>query len=166
MTKVPNDPSLSKEMRRFLDDLARNSKAGGDLEADSLVVTGAAEVGSLSVGGLEPFLQGGTADEGLTHNWVDHGTVTGGTITIDPLSGYFHKVVNNGAFEIVPVSGDPVGSCALHIENGSAAGVVTFTGFTAPYPSALLNTTNTHKFSAVFWFFGTLGVDYMIMARQ
>ncbi len=45
MTKVPNDPSLSKEMRAFLDDLARNSKAGGDLEADSLVVTGRLRLG-------------------------------------------------------------------------------------------------------------------------
>ncbi len=97
---------------------------------------------------------------------MPHGTVTGGTITIDPLAGFTQSVTNNGAFEVVPVSGDPLGWCALHIENGSAAGAVTFTGFTKRYPSSLLNTTNTHKFSVVFWFFGTFGVDYMIMARQ
>lgn len=163
-TKVPTDPSLTPEMRRFLDDLARNQEFR-NLVADSLQVGSITAAGPVTIGGLNPFLQGGEADEGLDHNWVDHGTVTSGTLTIDPMDGFFHKVTANGTFAISPAA-NRGGSCILHVTNGATAGTVTFSGWSKKYPSASLTTTSGNKFAIPMYFFDAEGADYMIQARQ
>jgi len=156
-SKVPRDPNMSSEVRSFLDDLARK-KSFDDLTVTTLTVD------TVTVGGLNPFLQGGDADEGLNHNWVDHGTLSTGTLTIDPLDGYFQKVALTGAVAIEP-SASHVGSCLLHITNGASANG-SFSGWTKKYPSVSITTTNGHKFGVMMFFYGALGADYSIQARQ
>lgn len=163
MSRVPSDPNMTQEMRRFLDDVDKLLRKP-DQEFGS-VTAGSGTFDELTVGGLNPFLQGGEADEGLDHNWVDHGTITSGTLTIDPLDGFFHKVTANGTFAISPAS-NRGGSCILHVTNGATAGTVTFSGWTKKYPSASLTTTSGNKFAIPMYFFDAEGADYMIQARQ
>lgn len=95
---------------------------------------------------------------------VDQGTQTGGTIVIDPNDGAVQKIVNNGAFEILPA--DSTGRCILHITNGASAGAVTFSGWTQEYTGDSLNTTVGNKFAVEMNFFDADGADYLIRARQ
>ena len=157
MTKVPSDPNMSPEVRRFLDDLARK-KTYPELTVTDLTVD------TVTVGGRNPFLQGGTADDGLDHNWIDHGTLSTGTLTIDPLDGYFQKVTLTGAVAVAP-SSSHVGSCLLHITNGASANG-SFSGWDKKYPSVSITTTLADKFAVMMFFYGALGADYSIQARQ
>ena len=163
-SKVPSDPTLSQEMRKFLDDISRQSVAE-DLDVTSIT----ADVGTfdeLTIDGKNPFLQGGEADAGLDHNFVDHGTLSGGTLTIDPLEGFFHKMVNNGAITISPAASDLGRSCVLHITNSSGAGVLTFTGWTKPYSGSVITTVDGDRFAVFMYFYGSDGADYAVQARQ
>lgn len=160
-SKVPTDPSISIEMRRFLDNLSRNQKFA-NLVAETLEV-GSITTDELTIGGLNPFLQGGIADEGLNHNWVDHETVSSGTLTIDPLAGYWQKVTITGAVSIAPVS-DRVGNCILHVKNGASANA-SFTGWNYKFSGAITTTLND-RFWVPMYFGGSEGADYMIQRRQ
>lgn len=166
-TKVPADPNLTPEMRRFLDDLQRNQTFRA-LVADSITAD-TADIDAVTletINGKKPFLQGGGADDGgIDHTFVDLGTVSSGTLTIDPLDGFFQKVINNGAFVLSPISGRG-GSCILHITNAASAGAVTFTGWTKKYPSSSLDTTNANKHAVTMFFYDTDGADYSIQNRQ
>ena len=116
--------------------------------------------------GLRVFVQRGNATAGLDHTPYAHGTKSSGTLTIDPLDGFFQTVTNGGAFTLSPVSSSFYGSVALHITNNGSAGTITRTGWTKAMLGDSLTTTNTHKFTVFMYFFGSLGADYLIKARQ
>jgi len=161
MTKVPSDPNMSPEVRRFLDDLARK-KTYPELTVSDLTVD-TATIETLTVDGKDPYLQGGSAHSGLDHTWYDNGTLSSGTLTVDPLNGFFQKVTLTGAVAIAPHS-THIGSCVLHITNGASANG-SFSSWTKKY-SGSITTTNGHMFAVPMYFFGALGADYSIQARQ
>lgn len=99
-----------------------------------------------------------------TSNIADQGTITGGTLIVDPNDGAIQKIVNNGAMTISPASS--TGRCILHITNGASAGAVTFSGWTQEYTGDSLNTTDGNKFAVEMNFFDADGADYLIRARQ
>lgn len=162
MSKVPTDPNMSPEVRRFLDDLEKRTNFT-NLTVETLTVTG-----NMTEAGEEVLTTAGgeTIEAGFDHLMVDLGTpVAASTQTIDPEGGFFQKLTNNAAFVLSPHA-TKIGSCVLHITNGAAAGAVTFTGWTKKYPSGSLDTTNTNKFALFLFFYGSLGADYSIQPRQ
>lgn len=96
----------------------------------------------------------------------DHGTISSGTLTIDPLDGQHQIVTDNGAFTLSPASTTKHTTVILHVTNGASAGAITFTGFTKKYPSGSHDTTNTNKFAIILFFYGSDGCDYSIQPRQ
>lgn len=125
---------------------------------------GSVNAEALYENGKRAFIQGGQADEGLGHNPVDHGTVSSGTLTIDPLAGFFQKVTVTGSVVIAPASGR-TGSCVLHIQNGASANA-SFGGWSKKYPGSTVSTVNGNKFATFMYFFGSDGADYAVQARQ
>ncbi len=158
MTAVPKDPNMSAEVRRFLDDMARDA-AKLDVTYTSITADTA------TIDGKNPFLQLGNATGGLTHTEYDHGTKSSGALTINPLDCFHQKVIDGGAFVLSPVA-SVVGSCVLRVTNNASAGAITFTGWTKKYPSASHATTNANQYLVFMYFFGSAGADYMIQARQ
>jgi hypothetical protein len=71
------------------------------------------------------------------------GTVTTGTVTLDPGDRPMQHYVNNGAHTLAP--GSNVGSIILDITNDSSAGTITTSGFTKVDGDAF-TTTDEHKF--------------------
>lgn len=158
-SRVPRDAATSKEMRNFFDDLDRS--------ASYIDRNGNADFTTLKEDGKRAFIQGSTADEGgLEHTPYDHGTMTTGTLTLDPAVRLHHQVVCNGAITISPASTDYHGTAVLHITNGSSAGTKTPSGFTKQYTGDAFTNTNAHKFAMIFYFFGSDGCDYIVKARQ
>jgi hypothetical protein len=109
---------------------------------------------------------GQTLEAGFDSDRYDIGTVTSGTVTIDPINGQSQQLTANGAFTLSPASVTNGSFVSLHVTNGSSADTVTFTGFTKKYPSETLTTSNGHKFNIVIYFFGSDGADYAIYRRQ
>jgi len=98
-----------------------------------------------------------TANLGITNS-----TVT--TITLDSGSGPLQVLTNNGAFTLTAPSND--GSCVVKIKNGSAAGTITYSGFSVGTNIGdTYATTNLNKY-----LFAILRVDgtstYSIKALQ
>jgi hypothetical protein len=89
------------------------------LDVEEQVVTGGARVTSKSLG-----------------------TITTGTLTLDPGDRPLQHYTNNGAHTLAP--GSNGGTIILEILNGASAGAVTTSGFTKV--SGSFTTTNTHKF--------------------
>ena len=58
----------------------------------------------------------------------DNGTVTSGTLTLDPEESNFHKVINGGAFTLAVPAED--GNIVLQVTNNASAGAVTTSSFT------------------------------------
>lgn len=157
-SRVPRDDNMAPEVRTFLDGLSRAS--------DYVSRDGTANYPILKEDGKRVFVQEGNATKGLQHTPVDHGTVSSGTLTISPLDGFWHDVVNNGAFTL-DASTSYRGCAVLHITNGASAGAITFSGnFQKKYPSQSLDTTNGSKFVVTIYFFGADKADYSIQARQ
>lgn len=156
---VPSDLSNERQSRPFLD---RLSGAVRFISKD-----GDADFTTLKEDGKRAFIQGSTADEGgLEHTPYDHGTMTTGTLTLDPAVRLHQEVVCNGAITISPASTDYHGTAVLHITNGSSAGTKTPSGFTKQYTGDAFTNTNAHKFAMIFYFFGSDGCDYIVKARQ
>ena len=164
-------PSLSDS--KWRKSVQRAMKAVGEFIKTGWIVVGnpdGGETGDGSVnaealyeGGKKVFVQGGVAESGLDHTWVDHGALSSGTLTIDPLEGYHQRVSITGAVAIAPAS-DRVGSCILHITNGASANA-SFTGWDYKFSGAI-TTTVGHKFWVPMYFGGSEGADYMIQRRQ
>ncbi len=70
------------------------------------------------------------------------GTITTGTLTLDPGDRPLQHYTNNGAHTLAP--GSNGGSILLEILNGASAGTITTSGFTKVTGS--FTTTNGHKF--------------------
>lgn len=70
------------------------------------------------------------------------GTITSGTVTLDPGDRPLQHYTNNGAHTLAP--GSNTGSIALEITNGASAGAITTSGFTKVVGA--FTTTNAHKF--------------------
>lgn len=157
-SRVPRDDNMAPEVRTFLDGLSRAS--------DYVSRDGTADYPILKEGGKRVFVQEGNATKGLQHTPVDHGTVTGGTLTISPLDGFFHAVTNNGAFTL-NASTSYYGTAVLHVTNGSGAGAITFgSNFQKKYPSPSLDAVNGNKFVVTIYFFGANKADYSVQPRQ
>ena len=116
--------------------------------------------------GKRVYVQKGNATDGLDHTVYSLGTQSSGTLTIDPLNGFYQNVTNGGAFVLSPRSSTYWGSCLLHITNNGSAGAITFTGWTKAMIGDPLTTTNTSKFAIYMYFYGASGSDYIIKARQ
>lgn len=107
-----------------------------------------------------------TLKAGFDNVAKDHGTVSGGTLIIDPLDGQYHKAVFNGALTLQPAAVENLNTVVMHVTNGATPGAVTFKGFTKKYPSQSLNTVAGHRFAIHIHYFGALGADYAIYPRQ
>jgi len=70
------------------------------------------------------------------------GTITSGTVTLDPGDRPLQHYTNNGAHTLAP--GSSGGSILLEIVNGASAGAISTPGFTKVNGS--FTTTNAHKF--------------------
>lgn len=70
------------------------------------------------------------------------GTITTGTVTLDPGNRPLQHYTNNGAHTLAP--GSNTGSILLDITNGSSAGTVTISGWTKVVGA--FDTTNAHTF--------------------
>lgn len=160
---------FNKTVQRFMWQAAKiwetakiivGSPSGGD-KGD-----GAVNAEEIYEDGKRVFVQEGNATKGLQHTPIDHGTVTGGTLTISPLAGFFQSVTNGGAFTL-QASTSYYGTIVLHVTNNASAGAVTFGGdFLKKYPSGTLTTTNGDKFVITVYFFGAGKADYSIQPRQ
>jgi hypothetical protein len=109
---------------------------------------------------------GQTIEAGFDNEPYSIGTITTGTVTIDPINGQHQTLTNNGAFTLSPASVTKYATVSLHIINDASAGAVTFTGWGKKYPSGALTTTDEDEFNIVIYFFGSAGADYAIFARQ
>lgn len=114
--------------------------------------------------GKRVFVQEGEATGGVKHVILDHGTLSSGTLTIDPQAAVIQKVTITGSVSIQPVSSKG-GNCLLHVTNGSGANA-SFSGWVRPYPGPSINTTNGHKFAVTMYFFEGDGADYSVQPRQ
>lgn len=70
------------------------------------------------------------------------GTITTGTVTLDPGDRPLQHYTNNGAHTLAP--GSNTGSILLDITNGASAGAITTSGWTKVVGA--FTTTNAHKF--------------------
>lgn len=154
--------SISDWINKF--DPTRSAKLIIGSPTDDDLGDGSVNAQALYENGKRAFIQGGEADAGLGHNPTDHGSMASGTLTIDPLDGFFHKVTITGAVVISPASGQ-VGSCVLHIQNGASANA-SFSGWAKKYPGSTVSTVNGNKFAVFMYFFGADGADYAVQARQ
>lgn len=93
------------------------------------------------IGGSSSYVSGGFSV--VPYNI---GTLSSGTTTLDPNNGNYQYYTNNGAHTISAPSKD----CAIDImiTNGSSAGSITFSGFTANTDNVgdTYATTNTYKY--------------------
>lgn len=87
-----------------------------------------------------------TITKGYTVTPNNLGTLSSGTTTLDASNGNYQYYTNNGAHTIAAPSAD----CAIDIlvTNGSTAGSITLSGFTAPSGGGgdAYATTNTNKY--------------------
>jgi hypothetical protein len=117
--------------------------------------------------GKRVFVQSGIAEDGgLSHVPYDHGTVTSGTVTIDPSVRLHHKLVCGGAITISPAATNYHGTALLHIANNAGAGDKTMSGFIFAQTGNPFTNTNGHKFWVALFFAGADGCDYRVQKRQ
>lgn len=94
---------------------------------------------SLSVTGYTANIAGGW---GTTSYSLGTGS---GTVTPSPYNGNYQYITNNGAFTLAAPTLDT--AIDILVTNGSSAGTITFSGFSAPSISGdTYATTNTYKF--------------------
>jgi hypothetical protein len=87
-----------------------------------------------------------------------------GSVTIDPGDRPLQAISNNGAFTITAPAND--GSCMLLVANDSAAGAITFSGFTVGSNTGDALTNNAgHKFTISIWRISGIA-GYRIAAHQ
>lgn len=156
-SRVPRDPNLPPEMRKFHDEIERRSQY--------IDVNGNADFTTVSEGGNRAFIQNSNATKGLDHTPKDHGTVTTGTTTITPRDGFHQKLTCGGAITIAPASIDYYASVSLHIINNASAGTKTLSGMSPYTGSAGLTNTDGDEFNVLIYWFGSSGVDYMVFKR-
>lgn len=158
-SRVPRDDSMAPEVRTFLDGLSRAS--------DYVGRDGTANYPILKEDGKRVFVQYGVAEDGgLSHVPYNHGTVTSGTVVIDPSVRLHHELICGGAITISPAATDYHGTVLLHITNNSAAGDKTMSGFTFAQPGSSFTNTDGHKFWVALFFAGADGCDYRVQKRQ
>jgi hypothetical protein len=90
------------------------------------------------------------------------GTITTGTLTLDPGDRPLQHYTNNGAHTLAP--GSNTGSIILDITNGASAGAITTSGWTKVTGDAF-TTTNAHKFRC-FCSIGDTGSLLVVQAMQ
>lgn len=168
----PNTGMVSTRWFPVLKGLERNAAADPGLAMSHIVVgaptdgdkgDGTINAEEIYEGGNRVFVQGGNADAGVTYSPADHGTVSSGSITPNPLDGPKQVVTNAGAFQINATS--QTGDVELHIINGTGAGAVTFAGFSKKWVGDSLNTTTGHEFVVFIYGYGTKSA-YLIKALQ
>lgn len=69
------------------------------------------------------FVSGQALTGALTTVANDHGSVTTGTITLDPTTGPYQELINNGAFTLAPQTADS--EMYVLVTNGATAGAIT-----------------------------------------
>lgn len=97
--------------------------------------------------GIGVFLRNETEDQSITGGArvtsKTLGTVSSGTVTLDPGDRPLQHYTNNGAHTLAP--GANTGSIVLDITNGASAGAITTSGWTKVVGDSF-TTTNGHKF--------------------
>lgn len=81
---------------------------------------------------------------GYTATGYSAGTVSSGTLTLNPANGNIQRYTNNGAHTLAPPTSDC--SILVKITNGASAGAITLSSFTKT--QGTLNTTNGAVFFA------------------
>lgn len=127
--------------------------ASGTTMARVLVASSTGSLLSLS-GGATVFLTASAADLmflGVTGQLITGGanvtdlslgTITSGTVTVDPGSRPQQYYTNNGAHTLAPSANH--GSCMVDVTNGASAGAITTSGFTK-VTGNVFTTTNGSK---------------------
>jgi hypothetical protein len=165
------DFKFKKSIQRFMHELTKvlevpkiivGSPTGGDLGDGTINAEELYDDGSRVL----TERAGQTIDAGFDNEPYDLGTITSGTLTIDPINGQHQKVTFNGTFDVEPATVTNYSSVSLHVTNGSSAGSPDFSAFNKKYPSETLTTTDTDQFNIVIYFFGSGGADYAIFRRQ
>jgi hypothetical protein len=159
-SRVPLDSNLSPELRKFHDDIERRSSY--------IDRNGNADFTTLKKGAKDALTVAAdqTIEAGFDNLPYSIGTISSGTVTIDPTNGQHQTLTSNGAFILSPASGTNHSTVVLHVTNGASAGSVTFAGWTKKYPSETMTTTNGDKFAIIMYFYGSLGADYAVFKRQ
>lgn len=170
LTKVPNDPTMPKETRAFLDDIVKQINQPAQQVTDITCETLAA---SVSIDGkvieennkrVLTVAAGQELEAGFTHEVIDHGVVDGGVLTIDIGAGFFQSAIIRGS--VVLQANNDVGCCVLTITNSSATGLTFGGSFTMVYPGPSYAITNGNKYAIYIYGFGSDGTDVTIQPRQ
>jgi len=133
--------------------VANSTVLGGVIAGTNISI---AANGAISVTGLgtaaalntTDVLRLAVADQALSGGVIvtahDYGTVSSGTVTVNPGHSPSAYLTNNGAFTLAAPSNE--GSQDIMVTNGASAGSITFSGFTKALVGDSLTTTVNHKF--------------------
>jgi hypothetical protein len=88
----------------------------------------------------------------------DLGTITTGTVTVDPGDRGLHTYTNNGAHTLAAMSGN--GATIVQITNGPTAGTITTSGWDVVKGDAF-TTTNGHRFLCMLVKIGS--IDWLVV---